>query len=65
MLTATGEEEIRLLVPSFGYNPLVGAQPDGSWRSAPAAMVIRICTRILESAKERAFDEDAARMLMR
>lgn len=59
------DEEVVLQVPDFSYDPLVGAQPDGSWRAANVAMFERVCTIILESDQEGEFNEPIARMLTR
>lgn len=65
LCAALHDERTRVRVPTCCYDPLVGAQPDGSWRSVSAAIVQRICTQVLTSAGEGALDEDAARMLTR
>jgi hypothetical protein len=59
------DEEVIVQVPDLSYDPLVGAQPDGSWRAASVAMFERVCTIILESEQEGEFNEPVARMLTR
>jgi hypothetical protein len=65
LITGMHDEEVVVQVPDFSYDPLVGAQPDGSWRAANVAMFERVCTIILESDQEGEFNEPVARMLTR
>jgi hypothetical protein len=57
--------DVHVKVSQVGHERMVGAQPEGGWRSVTAAAAARICTEVLTSASQGDFDWHAARMLTR